>query len=198
MKKSLIIVLALAIQACAFTDAKLKVDHSASADIVGPLSELEAIAFSQPELEDGRQDRLRIGWKKNGYGQNTADIFTEKEVTAIVENAVAEAVKDNGHQVSQEGAQVKVSGVVDRFWFEMDTNFWTVEFIGDVRATLDFTDAETGESIYKSTFSGTYSEKKPGGLEKTWSEVMSKAVDKLIEDIVFDENLAEALEERGQ
>lgn len=88
-----------------------------------------------------------------------------------------------------------VQGVVENFWFEMDTNFWSVEFIGDVKATLNFVEASTGESIYQSTYSGTCREKTGGGLEKAWASVMSKAVDKLIEDVVIDEDLAEALGE---
>jgi hypothetical protein len=34
-----------------------------------------------------------------------------------------------------------------------------------------------------------------GGLEKTWTEVMAKALDKLIEDITLDEDMADALKE---
>jgi hypothetical protein len=34
---------------------------------------------------------------------------------------------------------------------------------------------------------------KVGGLDKTWSEVMGKALDKLIEDVVLDEDLADAV-----
>jgi len=92
-----------------------------------------------------------------------------------------------------ENGRVKIVGTVDRFWFETDMNFWTVEFIGDIQTTLEFVDAVTNSTIYQSTYSGNYREKTAGGLEKTWTEVMSKAMDNLIEDIVFDEELTEAL-----
>ena len=84
-------------------------------------------------------------------------------------------------------------GTVDRFWFDVDVNFWTVKFIGDVQCTLDFVDARTQQSIYKSKYAGSYTEEKAGGLEKTWTVVMNRAIDKLIEDIVLDEALASAL-----
>ena len=54
----------------------------------------------------------------------------------------------------------------------------------------------TKQSIYKSKYSGNYSDTKAGGLEKTWTEVMNKALDKLIESIVLDEELAAALNAR--
>jgi uncharacterized lipoprotein YajG len=192
MKKLMAIAAILMIQACAFTDATLKVEHDDEVNITGPISEAGGIAFSAPQLEDARLDKARIGWKKNGYGMKTADITSEQTVDVIVENAIIDAIKDNGHSVAEDG-QVRISGTVDRFWFETDVNFWTLEFIGDIQCTLDFVDTATNESIYSSSYSGTYKEKTAAGYVKTWTEVMSKAIDKLIEDIVFDEELTDAL-----
>ncbi len=192
MKKIVILIVILLVQACAFTDSTLKVAHDSEADITGPISEAEGLSFLSPQLEDARLDKARIGWKKNGYGVNTADITSEEDVDVIVENAIIDAIQDNGHSVVENG-QLKIVGTVDRFWFETDMNFWTVEFIGDIQSTLEFVDAASNETIYQSTYSGNYREKTAGGLEKTWTEVMSKAMDKLIEDIVFDEDLTEVL-----
>jgi uncharacterized lipoprotein YajG len=192
MKKLMVLAAILMIQACAFTDATLKVEHDDEINITGPISEAGGIAFSAPQLEDARLDKARIGWKKNGYGMKTADITSEQTVDVIVENAIMDAIKDNGHSVVEDG-QVRITGTVDRFWFETDVNFWSIEFIGDIQSTLEFVDTTTNESIYSSSYSGTYKEKTAGGLTKTWTEVMSKAIDKLIEDIVFDEDLTDAL-----
>lgn len=194
MKRILVITAMLLLQACAFTDSTLKVEHDTAVDITGPISEAGVIAFSAPQLEDARLDKARIGWKKNGYGMNTADITSEQAVDVIVENAIIDAIKDNGHTVADDG-RVRITGTVDRFWFDTDMNFWTVEFIGDVQCTLNFVDSATNTTIYSSSYSGTYKEKTAGGLEKTWTEVMSKAIEKLIEDIVFDEDLKDALAE---
>lgn len=192
MKKLVVIAAILMIQACAFTDATLKVEHDDAVNITGPISTAGGIAFSAPQLEDARLDKARIGWKKNGYGMNTADITSEQTVDVIVENAIKDAINDNGHSVVEDG-QIRITGTVDRFWFETDVNFWSIEFIGDVQCTLDFIDSRTSTSIYSSNYSGTYKEKTGAGYVKTWTEVMSKAIDKLIEDIVFDEDLTDAL-----
>lgn len=190
------IMAALVLQGCAFSDATLDVRASPEVKVAGPLGDVTSVSFSKPELEDARLDRARIGWKKNGYGQNTADILTTTPPKQIVENAVAKALTDTNHKVGS-GGDVSVVGTIDRLWFDLDANFWTVKFIGDVQATLDFVDSKTRKSIYKSKYTGSYNESKGGGLEKTWTEVMNKALDKLVESIVLDEELATALKNRA-
>ncbi len=196
MKTSTLVTLAAAamLQACAFSDAVLDV-KTTDAKVAGPLGDVKSVSFSTPQLEDARLDRARIGWKKNGYGQNTADITTTTPPDQIVENAVAKALSDTNHRVGA-GGDIKIVGTVDRLWFDMDVNFWTVKFIGDVQATLDFVDTKTNQSVYKSKYTGSYNESKGGGLEKTWNEVMNKALDKLVESIVLDDALASALKQR--
>jgi hypothetical protein len=54
------------------------------------------------------------------------------------------------------------------------------------------------ESVYKSKYSGNYAEQTAGGLEATWTKVMDKTLDKLIEDVVLDEELANALKALGE
>jgi uncharacterized lipoprotein YajG len=182
-------------QGCAFTDAKLDVHANQDIKVAGPLGDVRSIRFSSPQLDDARLDQARIGWKRNGLGQNTADIFSKEPVDQVVEKAVAKALTDTKHHVSSPGG-VEVVGTVDRFWFDFDANFWTIRFIGDVQCTLDFVDAQTRQSIYKSKYSGSHSELKAGGLEATWTMVLNKSLDKLIESIVLDDELASALNAR--
>lgn len=180
------------LQGCAFTNATLPVAHDAALNTQGPITEVGPLQFTPPDLVDGRMDKARIGWKQNGYGANTADIYTSEPVDVIVENALTDALADNKHGIAADG-RVRITGTIDRFWFETDQNFWSVNFIGDVQCTLDFVDTRTSKSIYSSSYSGNYNHKSGGGLEKTWTMVMGKAIDNLIEDIVLDSDLAEAL-----
>ena len=188
--------IATLLSGCAFTPAQLDVQATPEARVAGPLSETPSISFRATQLDDARPDKARIGWKKNGYGQNTADITTVKPVDQIVESTIDKALTDTGHAVADTGI-VQIVGTVDRFWFDMDVNFWTIKFIGEVACTLDFIDPQTKQSIYQSKYAGSYNEDKAGGLEKTWTEVMGKALDKLIEDIILDEALADAVREFG-
>jgi uncharacterized lipoprotein YajG len=178
--------------ACAFTPAQLEVKPHASTQVAGPLKDIGPVEFRASQFEDARQDKARIGYKKNGFGQNTADITTSEPVDQIVEKTIDKAIVDSGHTVGDDGA-LKIVGTVDRFWFDADVNFWTVTFIGEVACTLDFIDAQTTQSVYKSKYAGSYTVDKAGGLEKTWTEVMAIALDKLIEDITLDEDMADTL-----
>ena len=63
MRKLVALAAVLIVQACAFTDATLKVEHDDQVNITGPISEAGGIAFSAPQLEDARLDKARIGWR---------------------------------------------------------------------------------------------------------------------------------------
>jgi hypothetical protein len=193
MKKIIAVISIVMVQACAFTDAKLDIAHNEDAEFSGPIQDVGPLIFSLPKLNDKRLDQARIGWKKNGYGQNTAEITSLLPVENIVESGISAGLKQNGHSVLNNG-KVKISGDVTQFWFDYDVNFWTIEFIGDIKASLTFTNNTNGEIIYEGDYSGSYSEKKAGGLEATWTEILNKTVDKLVEDIMFDEDLSEALD----
>lgn len=180
------------LQACAFSDAKLQVHHNDSADLRGPLSEVSNLSIAPPVLTDKRSDQARIGWKKNGFGQNTADITTEAPVGTIVKDAIEAGFSRNGHSILDNG-RVEIRGTIDSFWFEISTQFMAAEFIGAVSCSLTFYDKQSGEAFYSSSYSGSHAKKAGGGMKKSWEAVMSRSVDKLIEDLVFDEDLVEAL-----
>ena len=182
----------LLIQGCAFTTARLNVGVPPGANLKGPISQVTPKKFDIQALEDERSDKARIGWKKNGYGANTADILSTRPVTELVAEAIRAGLQQNGHAIATP-SDIVISGSVTRFWFEVKPNFWTVEFTGNVECDLRFVKAGTTQEVYKSRYSGTYTKKTGGGLEATWTEVMDASLQKLAEDIVFDANLIEAL-----
>lgn len=192
MKTLGIVVLLSVLQGCAFTTARLDVGVRPDAAFKGALSQVPPVKFDVKPLADARTDTTRIGVKKNGFGQETAPILANRPVTDIVADGIRAGLKQNGHTVSMP-SDVNVSGSVTRFWFDFKPNFWTIEFTGNIECDLEFTSGTDNQTIYKSRYSGTYTKKTGGGLEATWTEVMDASVEKLVEDIVFDANLIEAL-----
>jgi hypothetical protein len=180
------------IQGCVFTTARLNVAVRPNTDFKGPISQVAPTKFDVQALADERSDKARIGWKKNGYGANTADILSARPVTDLVAEAIRTGLQQNGHSISLP-ADIAISGSVTRFWFEVKPNFFTIEFTGNIECDLQFVKAGTTHEVYKSRYSGTYTRKTGGGLEATWTEVMDASLEKLVEDIVFDANLIEAL-----
>jgi uncharacterized lipoprotein YajG len=192
--KNLIIILALAITSgCAFTDASLKVDYDEAHATRGPISKTAPLSFEVTEFADGREDTARIGYKRNGFGQKTADITTEQPVTSIVEDALRATIKHNGHSLSDDG-QIIIEGYVSEFWFDVDVEFWTIRFMGTVESKIDFVDSTTNSSIYENVYHGYYEKETAAGLEGTWTEVMELALENMIDSIVKDPELAKALD----
>ena len=194
MKRIVILASFAMLGGCALTDASLDVGHDAEVVQQGPLSETESVTFTPGALEDLRADKDRIGYKTNGFGMKTADIATDEPVTDVIMNAIVHAFESNGHVRGDDG--VRIDGTINNFWVETDTNFWSIEVIGNVEALLTFVDPASGASIYERTYSGSYSDKRQMVTENAYNEAISGAVQSLIDDVIFDEQLAEALAAR--
>ena len=143
-------------------------------------------------LEDLRPDQERIGYKKNGFGQNTADITTDEPVTQIIANAITSALTANGHQLAAD--DVAIEGSVSQFWVDSDMNFWSIEIMCSIAVDLMFVDTATGQTLHEATYNGSFNDKFQTGMESNLQAVMSGAVEALIDDLVFDDELAEALD----
>lgn len=179
---------------CALTDATLEVGSNTSLVGPGPLSEIEEISFSLDDLADNREDAERVGYKKDGFGQNKGSINTARPVTIVVGDVIAAAVVANGHNLGEGG--VSVSGAIDAFWLEIDINSSKVELTCNINVDLGFADALTGNGIYSSSYSAIYSDTRQMTTEKNFTEIIDGALQALADEIVFDAELAEALASR--
>lgn len=184
-------VLITIVQGCAFSKATLDVGLTEEASLRGPLSSIDPVSVQIGEVEDARIDKERIGWKKNGYGANTADIVSAQPVEEVIRQALSEALVANGHELGGDG--LRIESTLKNFWFETDINFWTVELIGNMEVIFALFTGQ-GAQLYSNTYSGSYSEKRGAAGEKTWAMVMSKSLEALLEDFAFDEDLVEAIE----
>ena len=196
VKFLIVAILAAASTGCALTDATLAVAHDPELVQNGPLSEVDSLQLTIGEFTDNRDDQERIGYKKNGFNQNTADITTETAVTSIVADAVAHAFTTNGHATGY--GPLVVSGAVNRFWLDTDPNFWSIEVIGTVEAYVEVSARASGDTIYRQTYSGSYKDNRQAVTNAAYDEVISGAVSSLIDEIVFDEDLADALADFGE
>jgi hypothetical protein len=187
----LVILSAVISTGCAFTDATLMVGFSKSNATLGPISKTNPGEISVGEFTDEREDKGRIGHKRNGYGQVTADIFTARSVEDIVEEGIVKALEHNNQIVLPTG-NIEVRGEVTQFWFESDVNFWTIRFMGSVNCDISFVDKTTGEIIHSKSYLGHYEKETGGGWTETWTEVMNFALSNMVDSMVKDPKLASA------
>lgn len=185
--------LSLALGGCAFTQANLNVGYDEAKAVKGPLSEIPPRQLTIAEFKDLRPERDKIGYKRNGYGMKTANIVTQKPVPEIVRDAVTAEFSKNGHLSTGKAAEFVLAGDITTFWFDIQINFWSVEFMGTVAVDLNVTDARTGTSLLARKYQGHFNEKSLGGLDSTWERVMNTALAAMIEEMSTDLKLLEVL-----
>lgn len=184
-------IVGLALHGCALTDASLEVGSDMTVVNEGPLSEPESLVFRVNQFEDAREDTVRVGYKKNGFGQNMGDIATARPVTEVISDAITAAAIANGHTIGESG--IVIDGVVNRFWIETDINFTNIEMACNIEAEIFFSHPQSNDVFYSATYNGSFSDKKQMGTEGNFTEIIDGALQALIDEIVFDEALAESL-----
>jgi len=184
----------LVFSGCAFTQAKLDVAYQEATARKGPLALAASRDVEIGTFTDTRTETDKIGYKKNGFGQKAATIVTKRPVPDIVRNAVVTELKLNGHNPGRSGSSSLVlEGDVTTFWFDLQSNLFTVDFLGTVAMELRLRDPETGRLLLARTYQGHYAEKSRGGLDGTWERVMNVALERMIREMSTDRRLLEAL-----
>lgn len=178
---------------CAFSDVKLDVEYDKNLAKAGPLASVNSLKVNVSEFTDKRLLPDRVGDVRNGYGAHTADIITNKPVVDVVRNAIADTFEINGHVVTDVNPDIVISGDIERFWFESQANFWTIEFMGTIDVNLSVSDAASNNTIFSKRYSGHNNEEMYVGYDKEMHRVLNAALDDLMFKIGMDSQLADAL-----
>jgi hypothetical protein len=187
------VLLSLTLGGCAFTQANLNVGYDEAKAVKGPLSDIPLRQVMIGEFKDARPERDKIGYKRNGYAMKTADIKTQKPVPDIVREAITAEFSKNGHVTTGKTSEFVFAGDITTFWFDLQINFWSVEFMGTVAVDLNVNDGRTGVSLLARKYQGHFNEKSMGGLDATWERVMNTALALMIEEMSTDTQLLEIL-----
>ncbi len=182
---------------CALTQANLKVGYDPAKTPKSALSTAAPLTVSVAEFADKRRETDKIGYKRNGFGQNMAPIVTVKPVPQIVREAISGEFAKNGVAVDGSAFNGALTGSIDSFWFDIQMNFWTVEFMGTVGVDVTLKDTRTGEVRHTGRYEGHYNEKSLGGLDATWERVMNTALENMIRDMSTDRKFVESLKSIG-
>jgi hypothetical protein len=78
---------------------------------------------------------------------------------------VTAEVSKNGHLTAAKTPELILAGEVNTLWFDIQINFWSLEFMGTVAVDLNITDGQTGASVLARKYQGHFNEKSSGGLE---------------------------------
>lgn len=199
---------ALSLCACAFGDNALELGYTDAVAKPGVLSEAAPTAIDVTDVQDAREARkpvgkaatadpkrpMLVGYKRNGFGQNTGNIVAEEPVADIVEAALETMLEANGHMVAED-APLAMETTLRDFWFDYKTGLVSVEFVADVIADVVLRDRASGMVLFEDSFSGSASAKQAGGLSGTWERVMNDALADMIRQVSLSGELAEAIED---
>lgn len=183
------LLLLMLVSGCAFSDAKLDVKYDESIAEVGPLSSVNPLKIKVEQLQDNRPFFDKIGDKKNAYGMDCADVVTTSPVPDVIHDAIVAMLEKNGHSVTDQDADIAISGVIETFWFESQMNFWTIEFMGTADVNLEFKEVSSEKVLLSKHYSGYHNEKLFSGYHKEMQMVMNQTLEDLIRSISMDNEL---------
>jgi len=189
----ILVLFAICIGGCAFTQGNLNLAYTDAQAKKGPLASIRPLHVEIGEFVDVRRQTDKIGYKTNLYGMKTANIVTTRPVPEIVREAFAAEFAKNGHLIGSSSKEIMVSGRITAFWFDVQLGFWTVQFMGTVSVDLTVTNNQIGLALLTRTYQGHYNETSTGGLEGTWERIMNTALERMIQETSTDPKLIEAL-----
>jgi uncharacterized lipoprotein YajG len=190
---TLTLLVLMLLSGCVFSDAKLDVAYNESLATAGPLSAIDPVRIQIKSFQDERPFVDRIGEKRNAYGMDCADVVTTSPVPDVIRGGLVAVLQKNGHIITDEGADVIVTGVIKTFWFEIQMGFWTAEFMGTADVTLEFHDALSNTALLSRTYSGHHNEEYYSGYHKEMQFVMNQTLKDLVNSIAMDPPLSEVL-----
>jgi len=127
---------------CAVTNYTMNKPYSPGQQLDSPISETKSIVWEKLELNPTlRNEPEAVGVKKNGYGMDTAYVFTNPKPQEWLAEAAKLEFKGVGLNVGGGNADdPSISIIADQFFVEPNVGFWgadlTAVTILDVSVTL--------------------------------------------------------------
>lgn len=98
-------------------------------------------------VNDRRQDKSKVGSKKNGFGMEMAPILAAEEVAVTIQRAIAQEVQARGFKLGAETSMVQVSAEVTRFYNDHKMGFFAGDAVADLNLAV-VVQARDGKILY--------------------------------------------------
>jgi hypothetical protein len=186
------IVITTAVSGCIHTNLDIGYDSTKAKR--GPLSSVKSLKVEVGDFADKRPQMDRIGCIRNDIGGPVINLSASRPVSAIIHDAVEAALNKNGHTaVTGSEKDITMSGSIETFWFESQTNLSTIELMGTIDINLTVRDGCTDQVLFSKRYSGHHNIALLSGYKNDRADVMNAALAKLIFQIVCDPKLIGAL-----
>jgi uncharacterized lipoprotein len=88
------------------------------------------------QVIDQRQDKSKVGSKKNGYGMEMAPILATEDVAITISRAIGQELVARGFQLSADSANIVISGEIIRFYNDYKMGFFAGDAIADLTLVI--------------------------------------------------------------
>lgn len=149
MKKALILLAALMVSACAWTEDTVAIPRPSISVAAVPGAERISVTVVSA---DARQE-LEVSHKKNGYGMRGASIRAANDVVAEIRAGVVDVLRGQGFREGPGGASVRVE--VSRFYNNFDMGFFSATANAQAVASVTVTSAD-GRALYARVYNGSH------------------------------------------
>jgi uncharacterized lipoprotein YajG len=182
----LLLFVILLTQGCVTTPRGIDTAIDAERSFVGPLSNAEPQQFELGTFRT-RSSRIIVGYIKDGYGSERAEVYLTEPSDIVVQEALSRALTDNGHSVGPSG--VRIDGTVNEFWVDRDRGWAEVRFSCVISVSLTFVDQATGDVVYEREYVAGYLRRPRNAEANRYDDAVNGALDALVEEIAYDEGL---------
>ncbi len=134
-------------------------------------------------LADRREQRFRIGERHAAFKVSMGSVYTNRQVTAYLTEAIQNELLAAGHELRSEPGDINISGEITKFWTWTDTTMTYWDVIGEVQVTMTVDFPATGKRITRSYTADAKDRTYLWPGEKLVADVIDKAVKSLMLDI---------------
>ena len=164
-------------------DFIINLDPRLEKDTAGVLRADPSLSIHVEPFADRREQQFRIGERHAAFNVSMGSVYTNRQVTAFLTEAVQNELLAAGHELTSGTSDINISGEVMKFWTWTDTTMTYWDVIGEVKVTLTADFPATGKRITRS-YNADAKERTylwPG--EQLVSDVIDQAVKSLMLDI---------------
>lgn len=130
---------------CAFTTDRIELQYPQQLG-AKPLTGANTVSVAT-KVNDLRNDKSKVGSKKNGFGMETAPIITVEDVSVTFQKAIEQALRVRGFNVDPNTARVQIVADLTRFYNDHKPGFFAGDAVADLNMLVTVKSSK-GDHLY--------------------------------------------------
>ncbi|MBW2505623.1 MAG: hypothetical protein JRD19_00970, partial [Deltaproteobacteria bacterium] len=133
-------------------------------------------------FQDKRPEKNRIGERKAAFNVSMGDIYSNRDTSAYVREAVQNELLASGNNLSEEASEITITGNLIKFWVWTDTIalYWNIK--GEIQLDLPVSSEKTDMTITKIYTANSESR----NFTYTSKELVSSVVSDTVKSLMYE------------